>query len=157
MFTSMTQKFIMTQKTLPKKQNLLDQILPILRDDIILGKLLNIWITNYKDNLVDNDFIIANNENIEINIYNDIGKILLIRIIFNIIEREKNRNHFPPFFFILKGKNINVRKRLYNYFKKHIDNNEVDIFNTFEYLMTYFIIINSRQYNIFFNKNLSKT
>lgn len=137
--------FILTQQPPLEKQKLLEQILPLLKQEIIHGKLSKIWVI--KNN---NDFIsIYNNEDIEININDDIGKTLLTKIIYFIIKRieEKEETQQHIFFFILKSEYINIRKILWNH------NNNNDLKNNFElfiFMMRSFVIINQQQYeNIF--------
>ena len=129
-------KFILTQNTTLKEENLLDQIIQVLKFDIIHGKLSQIWLTNDKEK----EFIMINNDKdknyIQININNNMGKILLTKIMCFTIQREKNQ----PFFIILTKDDINIRKILFN-FNKNICNIKL-----FKILMRSFIIITQQQY-----------
>ena len=98
--------------------------------------------------------MINNNNNIEININNDLGRLLLMKIICSIIKRDqqqrKNINNkkcsYLPFLFILKESDTNVRTLLLKYFIKKKYGN----FHIFENMMRSFIIINQQEYNINF-------
>ena len=87
---------IITQEIPLKKQCLLKQILPLLRKEIILGKLSHIWITNNNDNCIT----LYNDRYIQININTNKGKMLLTHIIGFIIEKPNFIEH--PFFFYYK-------------------------------------------------------
>ena len=141
--------FILTQPPSTKKQNLLEQILPLLYEEVIQGKLSAIWINAINndndddDDDDDDDFItIHENKQIHINITSNAGKTLLTKIIRFIINRPKEQRQFL-FFIILKNENINIRKLLLNH-NKNISN------SLFTFMMRSFIVINQQLYeNIF--------
>ena len=119
----MTQKYISNQE---------QRILSDLENKIIHGQLCQIWITMYKSD--DNNIIKINDKNnVEVNIYNDNGKLILTKIIC-FISMRKNKE-FPPFFIVLKKDNINLRKKILEFNKKKIN------IDTFNYLMQSFLIV----------------
>ena len=87
----------------------------------------------------DANNIIKINEknNVEVNIYNDNGKLILTKIIC-FISMRKNKE-FPPFLIVLKKDNINLRKIILKFNKKKINNN--NNIDTFNYLMQSFLIV----------------
>ena len=152
MSLSMKLKYILTRKIILKKENLLEQIVQVFKSEIIQGKLSQIWITNDKDK----EFIIINNENnnnnnnnennyIQINVNNNLGKILLTKCICFIFKRCKDNPHYPCFLIILKKDDVNVRKIFFNY------NKGICSPKLFKIMMRSFIIINQQQYIMFKN------
>ena len=139
--------FILNQTSpLLKKQDLLQQILPLLSNEIIHGKLSKIWITNDNNNNNNNNnknnFIsIYDNEYIQININDDMGKTLLTKIIYFIIKRIEQQEQYM-FFIVLNTETINLRKILWNHNKKLLKNNS----ELFKFMMRSFLIVNQRQY-----------
>ena len=131
--------YILTQQ--PALENSLEQILLLLSKDIIQGELSKIWIISNDDYFIT----IYNDKHIQININDNMGKTVLMKIISFIIKKEKKKRQYP-FFFIVRQENINIRNILWNNSKTQLKNN----FKLFTFMMQSFIIVNQHQYENYF-------
>ena len=131
--------YILTQQ--PALENSLEQILLLLSKDIIQGELSKIWIISNDDYFIT----IYNDKHIQININDNMGKTVLMKIISFIIKKEKKKHQYP-FFFIVRQENINIRNILWNNSKTQLKNN----FKLFTFMMQSFIIVNQHQYENYF-------
>ena len=130
---------ILTQKPALPIKDLLKQILPVLKDNIISAKLSKILCEENNNN--KNNFIRIDNNHIIINVANETGKILFLKTICLVANNNNNNNNNHPFLVIIINKDINVRK---------IIKSRVVDFNLFEYIMRSFVIINQYQYECLF-------
>ena len=104
------------------------------------------WITNESNN--NNKFIAIDDNNcIQININNNIGKKFIIKIIC-LNAKINNDNNNSIIFILKKDSNyINIRKLLYKEIMKHNNNNNNNNNNNFfQYIMRFFFIITEGQY-----------
>ena len=160
MSSLMKLRSILTQQHAHAKPHLLEEILPLLKDAITLGKLSKIWIVQ-NDNFI---ISIDDGNNVYININNNLGKTLLTKIICLVARRNTEEvptpvvvaaaaaaaaaparpPPLPIFCVILEKDDINLRKII-----RHHNENLKNDSETFEFLMRSFIIMDKQQYNMF--------
>ena len=126
--------YILTQNPALEKQKLLTQILNLLKLYITRAKLSKIIC----DSNSNNDYFIKHDKDdtLQINLSNDIGKMLLIKLI-GLITNYYNSVEERPFSIIVK-ENINIRKIMFNYIKA----NKICKTEVFVLMMRSFIIVN---------------
>lgn len=105
------------------------------------------------DNNSNNDYFIKTvndkDDMLQINLSNDIGKTLLIKLICLIINYYKHPKNNPFIIIVKRGININIRKTILNFIK----DSKLCKLRVFEPMMRSFVIVDQYVYEYLLHNN----